>query len=107
MKNITRGTIDIELDSFRLISLFMKDFFRKEGLERNPPLKRLLEGLDKVQVSDWGVWADFTRRSILSVAIPSICSTLERPLNEFELLYLSEYTEEFIESYEVNRFQSF
>ena len=106
MKSLARRNIDLEVDTFCLISLFMKDFFRNERLAKNPSLKRLLEGLDRVQLSDWGVWADHTRRSILSEAIPSICSTLERPLTESELLFLNECAEEFIECNEMRKLQT-
>ncbi len=95
-----RGRWDgIEVDGFSLVSLFLKGFLRKEKIDQNLRLKRLLEGLSRVRESDQDSWTDFTCRIFLAEAVPSLSATLERPLTESERLYLGFCVQQFIEAH--------
>lgn len=96
---VRRRKFRMEVHSYHLIALFMKDFLRLENLEQNQRIERWLRVLAKTKVTGWGKWADMTRRVVLSEAFPMVRATLERPLTEPELLFLAVRVDEFIDMF--------
>jgi hypothetical protein len=105
MKLLIRGQVELEDDSFRLISLFMRDFLQPDKLAQDPHLDRWLKVVDRVKAGKWGMWADFTRRALLNSALVALSSTLERTLPDSDQVFLAACVEEFIEMHGASRLE--
>jgi hypothetical protein len=102
---IRRREIEMKADAFRLISLLMRGFLRKETLARKGRLAHWLNAADRVQVFEWGQWMNLVRSPLFSAVIQDIRSTLERPLTESELIFAAACVERFISLHGINRLQ--
>jgi hypothetical protein len=96
-----RGTA--ERGSFRLISLFVAWFLRKERLAQDAQLARWLNELDEEGPVERNLVVDFTRQALFDAALPSLKTLLERPLSVAERLYLVDRLNQFIKDKKTSR----
>jgi hypothetical protein len=98
-QSIHKPGIEIEEDSFRLVSLFMTWFLRKERVGQDLELNRWLEVLDEFEEEDLDRWSVFVRQAFMEAAQMALLALLERPLELPERLLMGAYVERFMEDH--------
>lgn len=88
---------DIEISTFRTISLFMEWYLRKGSMAHNGELDMWLKSLGEASREEKAQWVAFARMDIISTALPSLQSLLERPLNDSERQFLDTTVVRFID----------
>ncbi len=91
--------IEMEEDSFRLVSLFMTWFLQKERVEQDAELSRWLEVLDEFGEEGLDRWSVFVRQAFMEAAQTALLALLERPLELSERVLLGAYVERFMENH--------
>ncbi len=88
---------ETDRDTFRAISLFMKWFLRNGEPAKEGYLDMWLSALKEAKKEDRTQWKAFIRLDLVSSALPTLRSILERPLTDPERTFLDAAVEQFIE----------